>query len=98
MKRNKSAEYAALLAMLRLYCRGRHGRADGLCEDCRELASYSAERLRLCPMDPKPACRDCRAHCYAPALRERVRAVMRYAGPRLPLRRPLLALRHWLGF
>jgi len=34
------------------------------------------------PKDPKPFCSHCDTHCYAPEMRERMREVMRYAGPR----------------
>ncbi len=97
MKRSVGAELITLEKMLEIYCRARHG-GRPLCAGCRELLAYSSERLRLCPRDPKPACKDCPVHCYSPAMRERIRAVMRYSGPRLALRHPLLALRHLLGF
>lgn len=97
MKRKNAIELETLLKMIALYCRGRHG-GERLCASCAKLAAGAAERLARCPHDPKPACRDCRTHCYPPELRAQIRAVMRYAGPRMPLRHPLLALRHWLGF
>ena len=81
--------------MIRLFCRGRHGRAE-LCPDCAALLAAAGERLRRCPHSPKPSCRNCKTHCYPPPLRERIREVMRYAGPRLLLRAPLTALRHYL--
>jgi hypothetical protein len=47
----------------------------------------------------KPARAQCPIHCYHPRQRERVKAVMRHAGPRLAFRHTYLALRHWLdGF
>jgi len=97
MKRSVRAELETLEKMLQIYCRAVHG-GRPLCVNCRELLAYSSERLRLCPRQPKPACKDCPAHCYSPAMRARVREVMRYAGPRMALRHPLLALRHLLGF
>jgi len=42
-------------------------------------------------------CNLCQVHCYSEAMRARVREVMRYAGPRMPLRHPWLALRHLLA-
>jgi hypothetical protein len=96
MKRSVRAELETLEKMLQLYCRAAHG-GRPLCAGCRELLAYSSERLRLCPHDPKPACKDCTVHCYSPVMRARIREVMRYAGPRMALRHPLLALRHLLG-
>lgn len=95
MDGDKKDELRTLEAMLAIYCRARHGGA-GLCASCRGLLDYARERLARCPHSPKPACRHCRTHCYAPGRREAIREVMRYSGPRLALRRPLLALRHFL--
>ena len=36
----------------------------------------------------------CPVHCYETTMRERVRQVMRYAGPRALLRHPVLVLLH----
>ncbi|MDD2805148.1 MAG: nitrous oxide-stimulated promoter family protein [Elusimicrobiales bacterium] len=95
MARDLKTELETLKKMAGLHCRARHGGAP-LCPDCRELLAAAAEVLRRCPRDPKPACRKCPAPCWPPALRERLRELMRYAGPRLPLRHPLLALKHYL--
>jgi hypothetical protein len=38
-------------------------------------------------------------HCYKPAMREKIKDVMRYSGPRMSYRHPLLALFHFFdGF
>jgi hypothetical protein len=54
-----------------------------LCTECAGLLEYGLKKLEKCPLKPKPACKKCPVHCYEPAYRERVRAVMRYSGPRL---------------
>ncbi len=83
--------------MLRLYCRDRHGSARGLCAECRELREYTRERLGKCPFqEGKTTCARCPVHCYRSGMREAGREVMRYAGPRMLLRHPVLALRHLL--
>ncbi|HIT97215.1 MAG TPA: nitrous oxide-stimulated promoter family protein [Candidatus Merdimorpha stercoravium] len=71
--------------MIGLYCRGRHGSRMGeFCPRCEELYRYALRRLGGCPFgSEKPNCSSCRVHCYAPAMRERIREVMRYAGPRM---------------
>ena len=90
-------ESETLKAMLRLYCRGKHGRGAQLCADCRELQDYALERLEKCPFGQgKTTCARCPIHCYRIGMRKRVRAVMRFAGPRMPLAHPLMALRHAL--
>jgi hypothetical protein len=82
--------------MIEMYCRGRHGsRAGQLCVECRELREYADARLDRCPFGPeKPTCSKCPIHCYKPIMRERIREVMRYAGPRMLNKHPILGLRH----
>jgi hypothetical protein len=88
-------ELKTIRAMLRIACHDRHGTADGLCAECEELADYAAKRLALCPYGAdKPTCVNCRIHCYGPRQREQVRETMRYAGPRMMLRHPYLAVMH----
>ncbi len=82
--------------MTRMYCRRHHGNRD-LCADCRRLLDYALERLARCPFgEAKPSCRRCPVHCYAPEPRAAIRAIMRWAGPRMLFRHPRLALRHLL--
>ncbi|MCL4838750.1 MAG: nitrous oxide-stimulated promoter family protein [Thermoanaerobaculia bacterium] len=85
-------------AMLALFCRERHGAGRGaLCAACDELGAYARERLARCPYGAaKPACNLCPIHCYRPEMRERVREMMRHAGPRMLVHRPVLARFHLL--
>ena len=88
-------EKQTILAMIEIYCRGHHSAADGLCAECRELSNYAQCRLEKCPFGAeKPTCAKCPIHCYRPAMRTRVTEVMRYSGPRMLLRHPLLAVLH----
>ena len=90
-------EHRTLDLMVRLYCGKHHGTGSGSCEACRTLATYAHERIERCKFGAaKPICARCPIHCYKPAMRERVRAVMRYAGPRMLLRHPILAVAHLL--
>lgn len=92
-----SREMKTLNVMIALHCRAQHDAKPSLCLSCRELADYAAYRLDKCPFrDEKPTCAKCTVHCYSPAMRERIRAVMRYAGPRMLLRHPVMAVRHLL--
>ncbi|MDX9746557.1 MAG: nitrous oxide-stimulated promoter family protein [Syntrophales bacterium] len=80
--------------MVELYCRHHHG-GKGICGDCGALADYAAKRIEKCPFGRnKPVCSQCSVHCFRPDMRERIREVMRYAGPRITLRHPVLALDH----
>jgi len=91
-------EWRTLEAMIGIYCRRRHGGGRrALCTDCRELHDYARGRLERCPFGAdKPTCANCRVHCYRAVMRERVRDVMRFAGPRMLARHPYLALMHLL--
>ncbi len=81
--------------MTAMYCRGNHSTEGDLCADCNELLSYAMQRIDRCPFHAdKPTCANCTVHCYKPAMRERVRGVMRYAGPRMLLAHPILAVSH----
>ncbi|MFQ6121825.1 MAG: nitrous oxide-stimulated promoter family protein [Dehalococcoidales bacterium] len=51
-----------------------------LCHDCQKLLNHGIAKLLLCPYDPKPMCKKCETHCYAPGYRERIREVMRFSG------------------
>ncbi len=83
--------------MIALFCREQHRSSGGLCAECAELAEYAKRRLDKCPFqDEKPTCAQCPIHCYKPSRREQIRLVMRYAGPRLLFRHPVLAIRHKL--
>lgn len=90
-------EIETLGRMLGIYCRGRHGGGVELCASCRELSVYAGDRLRRCPQQPKPACKNCTKHCFSAQRRSQIKEVMRYAGPLMLLRHPLLALHHYLG-
>jgi len=90
-------ETGTIEAMIRIYCRDLHSGGPGLCPSCNDLLRYAEERLRRCPYGKdKPACSRCPVHCYRPDERNRIREVMRYAGPRMWRRHPLLAIRHGL--
>jgi hypothetical protein len=89
-----SREKRTIRAMIRLYCKGHHPEGP-ICAECDELLSYALCRLDRCPFGAdKTDCAHCPIHCYKPAMRAKVREVMRYAGPRMLLRHPILAAWH----
>jgi hypothetical protein len=89
-------ELATLQAMMAIYCRDRHATAgNALCPACSELMAYATRRLDRCVFgDDKPTCANCKVHCYNADKREQVRQVMRYSGPRMLTKHPILAIRH----
>ena len=80
--------------MIELWCRKNHGGKE-LCSECRELRDYSLSRLDHCKFgNAKTKCHKCPVHCYRPDMRDRIRTVMRFSGPRMLLYHPLEALRY----
>ena len=80
--------------MIRLYCRRKEGNSE-LCPACASLLRYATLRLTRCRFGGgKPTCRKCTVHCYSPQMREQMRIVMRWAGPRMTLYHPIVAIRH----
>jgi hypothetical protein len=98
--RRLAREEKTIAAMIALYCRDHHGAGpsdagDGLCADCAGLLDYARVRLEKCRYgSEKPTCANCETHCYRPSMRERVREVMRYSGPRMLKKHPVLAVAH----
>jgi hypothetical protein len=84
-------------AMIKIYCLDQHTSHQSLCSECSELLNYAKTRLDRCPFhEGKTTCANCRVHCYKPSMRGTIKAVMRYAGPRMTYRHPILALFHFI--
>ena len=87
-------EARTVSVMIRDYCSFHH-KGNENCSECAELLDYAIERLKKCPFqEGKTTCANCPVHCYRPEMREKIRTVMRYAGPRMIYRHPILALLH----
>ena len=89
--------------MILLYCQKQHKsirKATGLkktdlCPECAELEAYARMRSDKCPfMETKTFCSNCKVHCYKKDMRERIRLVMRFSGPRMIFYHPVMAIRH----
>ena len=95
VERKREREKRTVSLMIRLYCKKKHGTRHGLCDGCRALNDYAVQRSDHCPfMENKTFCSNCRVHCYKPQMREKIRTVMRFAGPRMIFRHPVMAIRH----
>ena len=93
----RQRELKTIETMVSMYCRHHHHGDVLLCADCSALFDYARRRLQRCIFgDTKPTCAKCAVHCYSANMRERVRIVMRWAGPRMLLRHPILAISHLL--
>jgi hypothetical protein len=98
--RRLNREWNTMEAMMKLYCRDKHGSTAALCSECQGLLNYANVRLDRCRFgEEKPTCAKCPVHCYQRDRREQIKVMMRYAGPRMLWEHPIMSLRHWLdGF
>lgn len=96
MKQEKEIRVVSL--MIEKYCRGRHNsKRHELCADCQRLLEYVKYRREKCPFgENKTFCSNCRIHCYKPEMRQKIKEVMRYSGPRMITSHPILAISHVL--
>jgi hypothetical protein len=95
MKREKKT----IAHMVQVYCKGHHRTHGEICPECTQFKEYAFMRLDKCPFqEKKSTCGKCLIQCYRPDMKEKVRKVMRYSGPRLLIYKPTLALHHaWDG-
>ena len=94
-KRQREKEMVG--AMIALYCRKKHGTGKGLCPEFESLLEYACRRSDCCPfMETKTFCSNCKVHCYRPEMRQKIREVMRFAGPRMLFVHPVAAVRHMI--
>lgn len=88
-------EELTIRKMIELYCRDKHNSKNGLCEKCKNITDYADRKLSKCMFgENKPICVDCPVHCYRSNEREYIREIMRYAGPRMILSHPMMAIMH----
>ena len=92
---DKSKKEQKIIAlMIKLYCRKKHHSKE-LCENCSELLNYANLRIEKCPfMETKTFCSACKVHCYKKEMREKIREVMKFSGPRMIFYHPILAIKH----
>ena len=81
--------------MIVLYCHKKHGTKGKICDDCAALNAYAEMRADKCPfMETKTFCSNCKVHCYKADMREKIRQVMQFSGPRMLFHHPVMAIRH----
>lgn len=90
----REREKATVSLMIAIYCRKKHG-GKVLCPECAVLEAYARQRSDRCPfMETKTFCSNCKVHCYRRDMREKIREVMRFSGPRMIFYHPGMAIRH----
>jgi hypothetical protein len=81
--------------MIEMYCLAHHQSEGGVCDECHALCAYAIRRIDNCRFhQAKPVCANCAIHCYPGRERDQIKRVMRFSGPRMLLRHPVLALLH----
>lgn len=91
----REQEKATVSLMISLYCQKKHHAGKMLCPECEKLRAYAMQRSDKCPfMETKTFCSNCRVHCYKPEMREKIREVMRFSGPRMIFYHLVMAIRH----
>lgn len=93
---SRRLEINTLQKMIAMYCHAMHDTAGShLCGDCVELLGYAKKRIDKCFYgDDKPVCSKCQVHCYKPEMREKIKEVMRYSGPQMMYKSPVLSIRY----
>lgn len=103
-------EFNTMCAMAEIYCHKHHqirlqktpdhqcSAIPSLCPDCVEILEYAEKRLDRCPYGQhKPTCNKCPVHCYKPHMKQKVREIMIYSGPRMLIPHPIMAIKHLLA-
>ena len=90
-------EAETIKVMVGIYCRHHHGRTVSDCPACSAVQSYALDRLHYCPYQSgKTSCKNCPIHCYKATMKDSIREIMRFAGPRMVLRHPILTIYHFI--
>ncbi|MFA6807949.1 MAG: nitrous oxide-stimulated promoter family protein [Eubacteriales bacterium] len=81
--------------MINIYCKKNHSTHNVRCHDCEELYQYSIGKIEKCIFgENKPVCSKCKINCYKPDMREAIKKVMRFSGPKMLFKHPILTLYH----
>ena len=87
-----------VLAMIKIYCNKNHNTKNELCTECLELMEYAIKRIDGCKFaNDKPNCGSCKIHCYKKDMKEKIVKAMRYAGPRMMIYHPVMAIEHLIS-
>jgi hypothetical protein len=88
-------EKKILKQMITLYCKHHH-HTKTCCSSCQDLLNYAYQRIENCPnMETKTFCSQCENNCYNPKMRQQIRDIMRWSGPRMIFYHPLTVIHHF---
>src|SRR4051812_25539357 len=91
-------EKKTIQRMIGIYCRGHRHTKTALCGNCGRLLQYAMKCIDECPCQEKdkPVCGLCPTQCFDTGMLKHFTQVMRYAGPRMLVSHPVLAVLHFL--
>lgn len=94
-KSRAEREKITVETMIHMYCHAKHGSNGELCKSCSRLSRYAVTKYEKCPFGAiKPECSICPIHCYRPEEKNKIKSVMKYAGPRMIIKHPVMAIDH----
>ena len=93
---SRRLEKDTIRKMIMMYCNAKHNpENNGCCSECLSLLDYAEQRIDKCVYgDNKPVCSKCTVHCYKPEMREKIKEIMQYSGPKMLFKSPILSIRY----
>ncbi|MGI6787136.1 MAG: nitrous oxide-stimulated promoter family protein [Acholeplasmataceae bacterium] len=80
--------------MLKIYCKKKHS-STKLCTECVEIQQYAHLKIEKCPfISDKPFCAFCKVQCYQKDMKEKIREIMKFSGPKMIFRAPIQSFKH----
>ena len=98
-KNNIVNEKKTVEVMIAMYCNSHHDTSKGnMCHSCNSLLDYAISRIDNCVFEiDKPTCEKCPVHCYEKDQRDEIKKIMRYTGPRMLFKHPVLTIKHLIN-
>lgn len=95
MKINKEKDIVK--TMIAMYSKGHDKVPFDENKEMQNLYAYCQLKLSKCPFkDKKKFCSNCTIHCYEITRRNQIKKVMKYSGPRMIFKHPILLIKHCL--
>lgn len=94
VEKKRDREKKVITEMVKLYCKKNHKNGE-LCDECNEILNYSLKRIDHCKfMETKTFCSNCKSPCYNMEMKEKIKQIMKFSGPRMLFYHPLLVIYH----
>jgi len=88
-------EKKTVKTMINIYCSAHHKQNNVMCPDCQSIFEYAESRIDKCQFKSQNlVCSKCKVHCYRTEMREKIKEIMRYSGPIMIWKHPLLVVRY----